>query len=250
LYKSRYERSGLIMHPSSLFIPGFSDHSANGSGDAPPLTDPHYSNVHLLMSMDGVNNSTNFVNSKTNNLATVVGNTKIVTDKFKSGSSSAYFDGSGDSLYFPGSEVSAGGNTNFTIEGYIYPTTASEGILFTTYNIGDGSQHSAIIAWRSVLQLANIFVINQTIASNIWQHYAITRFGNTWRVFVDGILQGSAEAAASISQGNRFHIGGSPGDNNIGGVWFTGYMDDIRVTYGIARYIDNFIPPTTPYPTS
>lgn len=53
-------------------------------------------------------------------------------------------------------------------------------------------------------------------------------------------MQGTA-----VNNPNTLFIGGSPGDNNIGTFWLHGYIDDVRVTDGVARTVTV---PTAPYP--
>ena len=74
---------------------------------------------------------------------------------------------------------------------------------------------------------------------------AITRQNGTCRLFVDGILAASATIAGSCTSSNPLNIGYNQRDNT----YVTGYIDDLRITKGIARYTSNFTPPTTAFLT-
>jgi hypothetical protein len=65
-------------------------------------------------------------------------------------------------------------------------------------------------------------------------------------VFVNGVLKGSATNTQNYSAQNSIMYVGSQGVS----MYLTGYIDDLRITKGVARYTQNFTPPTAPLPTS
>lgn len=79
--------------------------------------------------------------------------------------------------------------------------------------------------------------------ANRWYHFAFTREGNTWRGFVDGELDFSLSASGSIvsrpSEVKRIARWGG-GDFAP----FYGYIDEFRITKGVARYTAAFVPET------
>jgi hypothetical protein len=96
-------------------------------------------------------------------------------------------------------------------------------------------------------------IANTTIAFNTWTHVAVTRSSGTLNFFVNGIEQttsypsGSAFTSSTVipyATNCVFNIGatngglGSPYNETLGG-----YLDEIRVTNGVARYTSNFTPP-------
>ena len=83
-----------------------------------------------------------------------------------------------------------------------------------------------------------------TISANTWTHIAVSRNSGTWRGFVNGVQMGSTttQGTASITGTERFV--GVLGTTGGGNAW-NGYIDDLRVTQGIGRYITNFTPPTS-----
>jgi hypothetical protein len=82
------------------------------------------------------------------------------------------------------------------------------------------------------------------MALNQWKHVAITRKGNIWKGFVDGVEQFSTTATGPLYQSS-----GAPtvriGAANSGcGYAMSGYLDDVRITKGRAIYASNFTPAT------
>lgn len=80
-------------------------------------------------------------------------------------------------------------------------------------------------------------------SNGVWDHLAIVRNGTTFRAFKNGVQQTTWTSAAAIfANANPLSIGASQNGNN-----FAGYMDEIRISKGIARWTANFTPPTAPY---
>jgi len=83
---------------------------------------------------------------------------------------------------------------------------------------------------------------------NTWTHIAFTYDGTSIYAFSAGVLIGtttSATAAPSttptLAVGEL--VGAIAGATNT----FTGYLDEIRITKGVARYTATFTPPTVPF---
>lgn len=75
-----------------------------------------------------------------------------------------------------------------------------------------------------------------------WRHIAVSRQGTSVRVYLDGVRQATMTSAASIG-GTSFLIG------NDSTAPMLGYVDELRVTKGVARYTgDSFTPNTVPFP--
>jgi hypothetical protein len=78
---------------------------------------------------------------------------------------------------------------------------------------------------------------------NSWTHYAVVRKGSTFYTFQNGILISSWTSTLSILPGSTPpYIGAYTASN-----FFQGYIDELRITKGLARWISAFTPPTTPY---
>jgi hypothetical protein len=74
-------------------------------------------------------------------------------------------------------------------------------------------------------------------------HVAVSRSGTSLKMFFDGVQVASATDSTSFTD-NAYgvRIGGSSGYS------FNGYIDDLRITKGYARYTANFTPPSAPFP--
>jgi len=83
-----------------------------------------------------------------------------------------------------------------------------------------------------------------TIAVDTWYHVAASREGTSLRVFIDGVLVNTSTNSNNMNFG-RLRVG-SNGSNT--GEWFHGWMDELRITKGVARYTANFTAPTAPFP--
>jgi hypothetical protein len=78
------------------------------------------------------------------------------------------------------------------------------------------------------------------IENNTWYHVALTHDGILQYVFLNGILIDSKEAIIT-NEPSKIAIGCSSWNNP--NAFFNGYIDDVRITKGVARYVSNFTPP-------
>ena len=92
---------------------------------------------------------------------------------------------------------------------------------------------------------------NTAVVDGVWQHLAVTRSGNIFRYFYNGLLdfQVSDSTAMAVPSGtNTLGIGRFPG--GPGTYDYEGYMDEIVVTKGEAKYTTNFTPAKSAFPTT
>jgi Concanavalin A-like lectin/glucanases superfamily len=143
------------------------------------------------------------------------------------------------------------GAGNFTVDWQAYRTAAGAMIardLPTTYVpflfglASGGVEQCYMTSTGSSWDIASARTFGNQISS-AWTHYAITRSGSTFRTFQNGTQQDTwTSAAAIIGNSNPLCIGAYANANNFGG-----YMDELRISKGIARWTANFTPPTAPY---
>ena len=218
--------------------------------------DEEFGNVSLLLHGDGTNGSTTIVDSSSSPKAvTVVGNAQISTAQSKFGGSSIAFDGAGDYLETPHSNAYNFGSGDFTIEFWLWTGQTSSGAV-AGHRTGAGAANTnwLLTAWPMadkislylsdgttypVYDLASTSSIN----NSQWRHIAASRSGSTIRLFVDGVVENTATWAGSISSTPRVLRIGEDNDNSF----LNGYIDDFRITKGVARYTENFTPPTAPF---
>lgn len=89
-----------------------------------------------------------------------------------------------------------------------------------------------------------VIVSSITLTANTYHHVALCRSSGVVRLFIDGAIVGSANYSESIDSGNApLYIG----VEREGNLKVAGNFDEVRITKGIARYIENFTPPGKPF---
>jgi hypothetical protein len=214
-----------------------------------PLT--AISGTGLLLSMT---NAGIFDSAMMNNLETV-GNAQVSTSVVKYGTGSMAFDGSGDWLAGPPTPQTDLGSGDFTIEAWLYRTASGAASDSGMVSRGAPSTlNGFVFAYTS----ANVLTFNfnysgaivtgvTVIPANTWTHVAVSRNGNTFRLFVNGVVDATATSTNSqtTNASDVFYVGRAGYDS---GRIVTGYLDDVRLTKGAARYIGNFTPPVARMP--
>ena len=225
--------------------------TGGGGGSSPPPTDEYFGDVGVLLYGDGTNGSTSIVDSSSNSHAiTVNGDAQISTTQSKFGGSSLYFDGIGDYLEIAQDTSTDLAGSDFTIEAWIRPTSVSG--IETIFGQWTGSSgpllylNNANLKFGSYVNGAGSFVTGSTTLSvDTWYHIAVVRSGSTINLFVDGQLDGSMSYTSSIYTHDTY-VGRWRTYTNRD---FNGYIDDFRITKGVARYTSNFTPPTASFST-
>jgi hypothetical protein len=84
-------------------------------------------------------------------------------------------------------------------------------------------------------------------AVNTWYHVALVRSGNSWYIFQNGSQLGSTVTNSGAIQdySGSVYIGKYGFDKSP--LYFSGWLDEFRVSKGIARWTSNFTPPASAY---
>ena len=230
--------------------------SVYGSSNFTPPTAPltAITNTSLLCNFT---NAGIFDNAMKNDLETV-GNAQISTSVKKYGTGSMYFDGSGDYLYTPSNALLDFGSGDFTVEAWFnFVNNTSYYTIVGTGNYTTTSTNMYILRQQASGKLIffygngasqNILTGTTTISANVWHHAAVTRSGSTIRLFLDGTLEASVSSSMFLSSPYGTYVGAdNQGTYGIGD-FANGYIDDLRITKGVARYTANFTPPTQAFP--
>jgi hypothetical protein len=227
------------------FVNGSAVYTANFTPPTAPLT--AITNTSLLLS--GTNGGI-IDNTAKNNLETV-GGASISTTVSKFGGSSMYFDGTGDWLLMPAGDKFAFGTGDYTVEAWVYftsITTTDLQIIFLSGSTGGNNFYFHVDGNQISVGTSAAFISNQatSFSTATWYHVAACRYSGTLRLFVNGVQIGS-----SVSDTTNWISAGSAriGANESGTQTVFGYINDHRVTKGIARYTQNFTPPTTAFLT-
>ena len=177
---------------------------------------------------------------------TVHGNAKLATAVKKFGTASLALDGTGDYISLASQPDFAFGTGNFTVEGWFYRTNAAIATLIDFRPISGTTPNQQLnLSSTGVLRYAvnSVTVITgSSLTLNTWVHVAISRDGSSTKLFVNGTQSGS-----TYTDTNNYSVNYSLtiGATNLGVTGYAGYIDDIRVSKGVARYTTTFLVPTT-----
>jgi hypothetical protein len=196
-------------------------------------------------------NAAIFDNAMMNDLETV-GNAQISTSVKKFGTGSLAFDGTGDRLVGPPTYLYdlAG---DFTIECWLnLNSTSGTYIGIASYADSSGWYGWQLIKYNTYIQFqflsasAGVGTVtsSSTVTTGVWYHIAVVRSGSTITLYINGTSQGTSTSTASYSSANSFIRVGE--ERTLGGQ-LNGYIDDLRITKGYARYTANFTAPTAAF---
>jgi hypothetical protein len=183
------------------------------------------------------------------NVLETVGNAQVSTSVVKYGSGSMYFDGSGDVLNVqsPVLQTSNLGSGNLTVEGWLYPLTLGSSNCFVGSYTAASAGHWLLYS-SSGTNLAlfgsGVPSLSVTLTLNTWQHFAWVKHNGVSTLYLNGVAISSAADTNNYTGANFLTVGAY---NGTTGPW-NGYLDDVRITKGIARYTANFIPPQVALP--
>ena len=154
------------------------------------------------------------------------------------------------------------GTSDFTIETWARPRTGdrsgnnfyvlSMGYPFLLYYMADGSVPNSgkfVYEGSSSNASMNYMVSGNTGANSVeqnqWNHIAVTRSGNTFRFFLNGILKHTSTSSGTFGT-NTVHglqIGRA---GPVGTEYFQGQVSNFRYVLGTALYTSSFKVPTEP----
>jgi hypothetical protein len=176
----------------------------------------------------------------------VNGNAKISTTQSKFGGSSLYLDGTNDFISAVAQPDFGFGTGNFTIECFVYKTTNTSyrtiidmrtASVDEAIFIGLQSDNQLYVYLNGVIRIQSVL----TMPSNTWTHIALTRYSSTIKLFMNGVQVGSSYVDTTDYTIKPVRIGASY-DGQYG---LTGYIDDVRICKGTAKYTTGFVVPTT-----
>ena len=223
-------------------------------------------NTSLLLHCDGSNDGTTFTDSSSNaHTVAVGGNIVTKTGEKKFGTASAYFNGgSGNKLTVADDASLRFGTGDFTIEAWVYPVSAGGSQENMIVAKGDASTYWMLrheenntqgrVRWFGQINSVRVADIRVDLgatgwAYDTWHHIAAVRNGNVFTLYVDGDAVGGCRAWGDNWDFNT----GDPviiGNITQGTIAAYGYIDELRISKGIARYTTgHFTPPTAPFIT-
>lgn len=221
---------------------------ASGGGGG---TDPFWANVVSLLHFDGPDGSTTFTDQRPNTW-TAQSPAEISTLESKFGGASGLFTESTSSRVYTsiGSSAWDFGTGDFTIEFQVYFTDTTRCYIF---DLGSNIASLIITPSSGVIEVYGpaSWVINSgstPFATGQWYSLALVRNGNDWTLYRDGVAYVNATDSRSWGASIwEMSIGGSSGGSFS---TLDGYLDEWRVTKGVARYTANYTPQTAAFPNS
>lgn len=228
-------------------LKGTALYTANFTPPTAPLT--AITNTYVLLS--GIN--AGIYDSAMKSDYETVGNAQISTSVKKYGTGSLAFDGTGDWLLGPNTTVQQLAAGDFTIEGWVYLNAI--GVAY-----GIVSKGAAATGWSVNITSGNKLQFSYTaanltgatsLAASTWYYVTVVRSGSASgnvKIYLNGTLDATSGTAVndSFTQTTSLYVGAS----RTGTTALNGYIDDLRITKGVARYTANFTPPTQPLPIS
>ena len=221
--------------------------------------DPFFSSVLLLLHADGANGSTTFTDSSSyaRTMSVAAGVPAISTSQSKFGGSSIY-GGAGASQIITSRAGSEWNADDWTWETYLNRAVDAGylGLFFQNQNLivnlrteNDGGTYQLQV----VVGAVTLAYSTSSVPIGTWTHLAVSaaKAGGTWtlRLFFNGALEATAtttnaNAAMAAGAAQSISIGQS---DPAGFAGMNAYIDEYRVTAGVARYTASFTPPTSPY---
>jgi len=224
-----------------------------------PLT--AVSGTTMLLSMQ---NGAIFDNAMINNLETV-GNAQISTSVKKYGTGSMSFVRSPSSYLVANNKsgIFSFGTGDFTVEAWVYLNSMPTAVGYPEnyWIVGGGPANSnagfdiSIGSTDLVVNLVSFASPNilepHGMTTSTWYHIAVTRSGATLYAFINGSVLATASVTGvtanpcltGLAISAAEPVGATEGN-------FNGYIDDLRITKGYARYTAAFTPPTAAFPNT
>ena len=210
--------------------------------------------------LNGVNAA--IVDTTGNNILETVGDSQISTSVRQYGTGSLKFDGTGDWLSFAPNAGVAFGTGDFTIECWLNSNNVSSanqlGILQISDTAGglkasysnsiailQGYSTSTAITGALTVNINGTFygTSGAVITTGTWYHFALTRASGALKMFVNGVIVVNSFNGSNIPWQNLV-VGGIYNTSYL----YNGYLDDVRITKGVARYTTAFTPPVSALP--
>lgn len=240
-------------------------------GGAVAQNDPNFASVVLLLGFNSVNGSGQYTDESpaARGVNTITDpDPSLDTSVMKYGAGSAAFNGSSQFASWADSADWDFSNGQFTIEGWFRFDAAG---IETTQNLinqwtassnnrgwllqyrGGAATNDLVFAYSTNGTGSTIIATSAwTPTSGQWYHIAVDRDGsNKIRIYIDGVMLGSATAAVTFFNSNAGLRIGSVSTGG-GSEFVDGNMDEIRITKGVARYANDsgFTPPAAAFPRS
>jgi PKD repeat protein len=213
--------------------------------------DPYFGDVGLLINGD----QSPVIDIKGNALNVLgVGSTPVTpsqdTGNYVYGSGSVYFNGGNGFKIAYNSSFNLSG-VDWTLETWFNAdafggTILSKDTHGTNYDWCIALTNSTHITITTAATSNSLSATVPTMSAGTWYHVAIVRYNGVVTIYLNGTAYASKTMDVTNADVAWFTVGCAGW--NSPNTYYTGHVDDLRITQGIARYTGNFTP-TGPAPT-
>ena len=227
-------------------VKGTAVYTGNFTPPTTPLT--AITNTSLLLNFTNAG----IYDATTLNDVQTVGDAQASNVQKKYGIASMSLDGTTDYIVSPSTTSFGYGTGDFTIEFWLYlnNVTTDQTIFSNLTSATSVNPHLYFANTNDTIRYYTGSVDRITsgaVVANQWYHIALTKASGSTRLFINGTQAGSTYVDAN-NYGNSAPLG-------IGAYWasgapvvgnnLNGYVQDLRITTGVARYTANFTAPTS-----
>lgn len=216
--------------------------------------DPLFTSVPLLLHFDGADGSVTFTDSSADARTVTRNFATISTAQSLFGGSSGLFSGGNSWLRLPAatSRFSMNGK-DYTIDLAFRPTALADYCLLNHRNSTSGIGWQIWTAPSGAIYIqgdggSSLTTAASAYAAGVWNRLRISKVGGTVYIFVGGTFLVSGAVTIGNSSSELLGIG----RREVAGSFFyyDGYMDELRLTEGVARSTANYTLDATAFPNA
>jgi hypothetical protein len=220
--------------------------------------------VVLLVHFDGPEGSTSFTDETGRHTVSVHGSAHVTTVTSEFGGGSLYLDNPGGGAYLslassPDWDLV---NGDSTVEMWVDPVSlpSANPALLTQSPVTNDGQWTILLAndppYAAPAGALNVqdngnsgTSTSNSVPLGSWRHVAVVRSAGSTLLFIDGVLGAKAGPFYTQSPGDLY-VGATNTSSYGSRYLWNGYLDELRITKGFARYTTNFSPPAQPFSAS
>ena len=179
---------------------------------------------------------------------TAYADAQLSTTQKKFGQTSLLLDGTGDYVGITSQDDFGFGTDELEISFWIYHTNPGTVQTIVDFRAGSAVDLAPMLYIDASNQLfyytnSGNQITGATISANTWTHVALTKSGTSTKLFVNGTQSGATYTDNHNYGTAKPLVIGSIFDGSAD--YFNGYIDELRVSKGVARYTSNFVAPTS-----
>ena len=216
-------------------------------------TSPVRPTTNTVFQLDSTNAGIYDSTGKNNLIITADSRISTGAANTKFGTGSLSFDGTGDYITVANSASESfftAKDSDFTWEAFVkFNALSGLHVLWSKY--GSGSEYqfyydSSNNDWRWTYHTSTYTFGDADIETGKWYHVAMVKEGTSHTLYRDGRRKGAVATASYPTQRSTlgFVLGTTFGGSNNQLYALNGFLDEVRVTKGLARYSANFTPMT------